>query len=323
MYQLKSIFQNKWAVIGFAMVCSILWGSAFPVLKISHQELQMAPNDPIAQIVFAGLRFLLAGLIILVFLLFTNRKQLYIKRSQLLILVLFGTIQTAVQYYFFYNGLTKVSGMQGSILSSSGTFLAVLLAHFFYKNDRMNWKKAIGILAGLAGIMMANWGQEFQFQFQWTGEGFVIMSGLTSAITTIIAKELAVEIHPITLTGWQLTIGSVVLLLIGAPQLSAGAITFTPFGWGLLIYAALLSSVAFALWTTILKYNKAGEVSIYNFLTPVFGTVLSAILIPGEKLNLSILLAIALVAAGIIVMNYSSRKKDRFQTKSQASRKVS
>src|SRR3954470_16304103 len=171
------------------MVCSFLWGSAFPVLKISNQELQMAPGDPIAQIVFAGIRFLLAGLILLVFLLFKNRKQLYVKRSHILILVLFGVIQTAVQYYFFYNGLAKVSGMQGSILSSSGTFLAVLLAHFFYKNDQINWKKSIGILAGLAGIMMANWGQEFQFQFQWNGEGFMIMSGLTSALTTIMAKE--------------------------------------------------------------------------------------------------------------------------------------
>jgi drug/metabolite transporter (DMT)-like permease len=83
---LKSIFQNKWAVIGFAMVCSFLWGSAFPVLKISNQELQMAPDDPIAQIVFAGIRFLLAGLILLVFLLFKNRKQLYVKRSHILIL---------------------------------------------------------------------------------------------------------------------------------------------------------------------------------------------------------------------------------------------
>ena len=146
-------------------------------------------------------------------------------------------------------------------------------------------------------------------------------AGLTSAITTIMAKELATEIHPITLTGWQLTIGSVVLLLIGAPQLSAGAITFTPFGWGLLLYAALLSSVAFALWTAILKYNKAGEVSIYNFLTPVFGTILSAILIPGEKVNITIFLAIALVAIGIIVMNYHRSKKSTY--KNEVKQKIS
>ena len=59
---MKSIFQNKWAVIGFAAICAFLWGSAFPVLKISNIELQIASDDTIAQIVFAGIRFLLAGI---------------------------------------------------------------------------------------------------------------------------------------------------------------------------------------------------------------------------------------------------------------------
>lgn len=64
---LKGIFQHKWSVIGIAVFCSILWGSAFPVLKISYEELQMAPGDIAAKIVFAGGRFLLAGLIVLLF----------------------------------------------------------------------------------------------------------------------------------------------------------------------------------------------------------------------------------------------------------------
>ncbi|NCU17504.1 DMT family transporter [Pallidibacillus pasinlerensis] len=305
---MNSIFQNKWTVIGFAVICTLLWGSAFPVLKLSNIELQIQSGDVIAQIVFAGMRFLLAGLFILFFMLFTNRKKLLFKKSQVWIVILFGMIQTSLQYFFFYNGLAKVSGMQGALLSSSGTFLAVIVAHFYYKNDHLNWKKAIGILTGFVGIVLANWGESFQFQFQITGEGFMILAGLTSAITTIMAKELAVDIHPVTLTGWQLTFGALLLLVIGVPQLSPGAMTFTPFGWGLLIYAALLSSVAFALWTTVLKYNKAGKVSIYKFLTPVFGALLSAIFIPGESLNLLMVVAIVLVAFGVLVMNLRDDK---------------
>ncbi|WP_428908210.1 DMT family transporter [Niallia sp. Krafla_26] len=307
---MKSIFQNKWAVIGFAAICAFLWGSAFPVLKISNIELKIASGDPIAQIVFAGMRFLLAGLILLFFLFITKRKSLMIRRSHIFVVVLFGIIQTALQYFFFYIGLAKVSGMQGALLTSSGTFLAVILAHFYYKNDHLNWKKSIGIVAGFVGIILANWGQTFQFQFNFTGEGFMILAGLTTAVTTIMAKELAVDIHPVALTGWQLTIGALLLLIIGVPQLQPNAITFTPFGWGLLIYAALLSSIAFALWTTILKYNKAGKVSIYNFLTPVFGALLSALLVPGESLNLLILAAITLVAFGIIIMNLNDHDKE-------------
>lgn len=301
---MKRVFQNKWSVIGIAILCSILWGSAFPVLKIGYEELQMAPDDPIAKIVFAGMRFLLAGLMIIIPMFLINRKALFVERKQISVLIWLGIIQTALQYYFFYNGLGNVSGMQGAILSSSGAFFAVLLAHFFYKNDRMNGKKSIGIMAGFAGIIVANWGQDFQLAFSLTGEGYMILSGVTSAVATIMAKELAKGIHPFALTGWQLSIGAVLMLLVGVPQLGENAIVFTPFGWGLLIYSAFLSAVAFALWYSILKYNKAGEISIYKFMTPVSGALLSALFIPGESLNMFIVAAIALVAVGIIAINY-------------------
>ncbi|RLL46952.1 DMT family transporter [Oceanobacillus piezotolerans] len=306
-----NIFQYKGSVIIIAVFCSILWGSAFPVLKLSYEELQMAPDDTIAKIVLAGMRFFLAGIIVLVFLLFINRRSILVTRRQWIVLLILGLVQTSLQYFFFYNGLAKVSGMQGAILSSSGTFFTVLLAHYFYKNDRMSWKKAVGLIAGFSGIMIANWGQELQLSFQWDGEGFMILSGMTTAVATILAKELATGIHPFAITGWQLSLGGLVLLIIGVPQLSEHAMVFTPFGWGLFIYSALLSAVAFALWYSILKYNNAGELSLYKFIVPVSGAVLSALFIPGESLNGFILAAIGLVAVGIVIVNYRGKETKR------------
>lgn len=306
---MKKYLTTKWSVISIAIFCSLLWGSAFPVLKVSYEELQMVPEDTSAKIVFAGMRFLLAGLILLVGLLLVNRKALFITKRQVLFLIIFGVIQTAIHYYFFYNGLANVSGMKGAILVSSGTFFTVILAHFFYRNDRLNLPKTIGLIAGFAGIIVANWGQSFQLGFELKGEGFMILAALTGAVGTIMAKELAVGIHPFALTGWQLTFGSILMLAYGLPQMESGAMEFTPLGWGLLIYAALLSSVAFALWYSLLKYNKAGEISIYKFVTPVAGTILSAIFIPNEKLTVLILGSLVLVAIGIVSINYRKQKE--------------
>ncbi|MFC4025104.1 DMT family transporter [Oceanobacillus longus] len=264
----------------------------------------MAPDDTIAKVVFAGLRFLLAGLIVLVGLLLTSPRHLLVTRRQILVLVILGIVQTSLQYFFFYNGLAKVSGMQGAILSSSGTFFTVLIAHYFYKNDKMNWNKTIGLIAGFTGIIVANWGQSFELSFQLTGEGYMILAALTGAMGTIMAKELATGIHPFALTGWQLTIGAAILLVIGLPQLEENAIIFNPLGTGLFIYSAILSAVAFALWYSLLKYNKAGEISMYKFVVPVAGTVLSALFIPGEEMNLFIIGSIALVAVGIVAINW-------------------
>ncbi len=303
---MKKYLTTKWIVICIAIFCSVLWGSAFPVLKVSYVEFQMDPDDIIAKIVFAGYRFLLAGVILLVGLLFTNRQALILTKRQIPILLLFGFIQTALQYFFFYNGLANTSGMKGAILTASGTFFTVLLAHFFYVNDRMNWQKVIGLIAGFSGVVLANWGQGFQFSFQFTGEGYMILSALMGAIGMILAKELAIGIHPFALTGWQLTFGSLMMLIVGLPQLSENALVFTPLGTGLLLYSALLSAVAFALWYSLLKYNKAGEVSIYKFATPVSGAILSALFIPSEKLTVYIIGAMILVALGFIAVNYQT-----------------
>ena len=128
--KVQGIFQNKWSVIAIAIFCSILWGSAFPVLKVSYIELQMAPDDVIAKIVFAGIRFLHAGLLVLGFLLITQPKRILVTRRQFFVLIILGIVQTALQYFFFYNGLAKVTGMQGAILSTAGTFFTVIIAHF-------------------------------------------------------------------------------------------------------------------------------------------------------------------------------------------------
>lgn len=307
---MKKYLTTKWSVISIAIFCSLLWGSAFPVLKVSYQELQMVPEDTSAKIVFAGMRFLLAGMILLVGLLIVNKKALLVTKRQVLFLIIFGFIQTAIHYYFFYNGLANVSGMKGAILVSSGTFFTVIMAHFFYRNDRLNLPKMIGLIAGFAGIIVANWGQSFQLGFDLKGEGFMILAALTGAVGTIMAKELAVGIHPFALTGWQLTFGSILMLAFGLPQMKAGAMEFTPLGWGLLIYAGLLSSIAFALWYSLLKYNKAGEISIYKFVTPVAGTILSAIFIPNEDLTVLILGSLALVAIGIVSINYRKKQEN-------------
>lgn len=268
----------------------------------------MSPDDIIAKIVFAGGRFFLAGLLVLLFTIIGNWKRIVVTRRQFFVLIILGVVQTSLQYFFFYNGLAKVSGMQGAILSSGGTFFTVILAHFYYRSDRMSWRKAFGLTAGFLGIIVANWGQELKFSFQWDGEGYMILSGLTAAIATIMAKELATGIHPFTITGWQLTLGGLIMLIIGLPTLKAGAITFTPFGWGLFIYSALLSAIAFALWYSLLKYNNAGELSMYKFIVPVSGVVMSAMFIPGETVNSFTIVAIILVAIGIIIVNYHGKK---------------
>ena len=304
---LGHLLTNKYWVLIIALFCAVLWGSAFPVLKVSYVELGIAPNDRSAIIVLAGIRFFLASILIFILIVAGIRQSPKVSRKVLPQLFLLGLLQISLQYFFFYNGLAHTSGMKGAILSSAGIFFVVIIAHFVYTDDRLGWRKMIGLITGFAGIVLINSGQHFTFDFTWQGEGFMILSGLVSAIGTILAKRISKEVHPFVLTAWQMLLGSLLLIAVGLPGLKPHTMVFTNKALILLLYSAFLSATAFSLWYAILKYNKAGEISVYKFMTPVSGAMLSALFIPGEHLALNMFMALALVALGVIVVNYQRR----------------
>ncbi|MDQ7094498.1 DMT family transporter [Desulfosporosinus sp. PR] len=303
----QNYLQRKYLVIPIALFCAILWGSAFPVLKISYEELRIAADDQSAIIVLAGMRFLLAGLLLFMLLVLGVRRSPKVSWKVFGQLFLLGLLQISLQYYFFYNGLAHTSGMKGAILSSASIFFVVILAHFVYTDDRLDWRKIIGLIAGFAGIVVINSGQNFTLDFSWQGEGYMILSGLANALGTIWAKGISKKIHPFVMTAWQMLLGSLLLIAVGLPGLRPGTMIFTHKALLLLVYSGFLSATAFSLWYAILKYNKAGEISVYKFMTPVSGAFLAVLFIPGESLTRNMFIALVLVAIGVIVVNYQAR----------------
>ncbi|AZR72036.1 multidrug transporter [Anoxybacter fermentans] len=300
---IKKYFTNPYYVILIALICSLLWGSAFPVLKITYTELGLVPQDMYGKIVLAGTRFFLASILLFFLVSFGLKQSLKVNKQNLLELILLGILQTTLQYFFFYNGLAHTSGMKAAILNSIGIFFVVILAHFIYQNDKINWRKIIGLITGFSGIFLVNWGKDFTLDFSFQGEGFLILAGLTGALGTILAKRLSTKINPFLVTGWQMFIGSILLIGFGLSGLAPGTLRFTTKAWILLIYSSFLSAVAFSLWYSLLKYNKAGEISLYKFMIPVAGSILSVIFIPTDHFTLSKVAALVLVVVGIIAVN--------------------
>ena len=58
---------KTWVVAALASLCCILWGSAIPMIKTGYRLLQVDTTNTASQIVFAGIRFALAGLFVLIF----------------------------------------------------------------------------------------------------------------------------------------------------------------------------------------------------------------------------------------------------------------
>ena len=303
-------FSNRKVVFLLASFACLLWGSAYPAIKNGYLQFAIAPDDIGSKMVFAGWRFVCAGGLLLIMAAFSKRDVFNLSWVKVRQITVLGLTQTSAQYTFFYIGLAYTTGVKGSILNATVTFFSVLLAHFIYHNDRLSGNKIVGCLIGFAGVMVVNFNRNLlDFNFTLLGEGFIVISSFILSAATIYGKKVSQKMDSVVLTGYQLTIGGVALTCGG--YLGGGTLSgFTLASSLLFIYLILLSSLAFALWTTLLKYNRVGLVTVFFFLIPIFGAGLSAIFLGESILEWKNLVALILVCSGIWLVTKDNSTAD-------------
>jgi drug/metabolite transporter (DMT)-like permease len=295
---IPSIFADKRALVVLATLCCLLWGSAVPAVKFGYGLIGILPSDTASLFLFAGLRFCLAGLMLLVYGLMTGRP-IVLKPRRFGEVALLGFGQTTMQYILYYIGLAHTTAVKTSILSSTLVFFSVLLAHFIYVNDRLTPRRILGCLIGFAGVVAVNFGVgAFDFQFSLLGEGILLVSTFIGSLAAIYGRRLSQDMDATVMTGWQLLIGGMVLTAMGL--VGGGHLDNFSFEAGVLVvYLAGVSAVAFTLWSLLLKHNPVGSVAVFNFEIPIFGAIIAALVLGESVLEWKNLLALVLVSAGI------------------------
>lgn len=293
--------QKTQVIAGLALLCCALWGSAFPCIKIGYEW--FAIQGAGSQILFAGYRFFLAGVMTFVLFSLKDRKPLGVKKSSIPYLFGQGVLQTTVQYFFFYLGLANTTGAKGSIITASNAFFTIIAAHFLIKSEPLTWKKTIGCIVGFAGVIIVNLTPgALSAEFAWNSEGFILLCAVAYGVSSVTTKLISDREKPETITAYQLMIGGGILILMGyAAGGTMGA--FTVKSAILFFYLALLSTIAFTIWAMLLKYNPVSKIAPYGFTIPVFGTLLSGLLLHEDILTWNNLAALVLVSAGILWVN--------------------
>ena len=298
----KVFFTNKLNIFIIAVVSMALWGSAFPAIKKGYEFFKIADGTVAQRFVFAGVRFMLAGLLVILINSLAEKRLVIPKKQDIQGIILLGLIQTFFEYVFFYISLVHITGVKGSIINSAGNFFAVLLAHLFFKDDRMDVKKAVGCFLGFLGVVVCNLGAGIDTGFTLFGDGFMLIAAFCFALGGVITKIAAKNTDSTTLTGYQLTLGGFVLAAAGL--VFGGSIIFYDIKCVLIMaYLAFLSAAAFSLWAKLLKYNPVGKISLYGFLNPIFGVILSGIILKENFLDIKLILALICVSLGIYIVN--------------------
>ena len=292
-----------------AVFCCVLWGSASPAIKIAYELFRIGPDDTASRIMLAGARFMIAGVMTIVFGSILAKKFLVPKRESWKNVAILAMVQTVGQYYFFFMALANTSGVRGSIINASGNFIAILFAVYIFRFEKMTLKKMLGCLFGFGGILLIMGGGQALMsggKVTLAGEGAMLAADFFYAASGCLIKIFSRDENPVTLSGYQFLLGGMVLFVIGS--LMGGSLVFYSPQCALnLIYMGFISAGAYTLWGVLLKYNPVSRVSILGFINPVMGVLLSALFLGEgrEAFSLNGLLALLLVSAGIIIVNKS------------------
>ena len=301
----KNFLERTFVVCLLAMLCCFLWGSAFPCIKIGYQMFQISSDQTMSQILFAGVRFTLAGILVILFGSILSRKILLPKRSSCKNILIICLFQTVIQYLFFYIGMAHTSGVKASIVEASNVFLVILVANLIFHQEKLTFSKMLGCVIGFAGVILINLtGSGLEGGMTMTGEGFILLSAAAYAVSSVLIKRFSVYENPVVISGYQFMIGGLIMIVVGLA--GGGSLHPTsPASALMMLYMALISAVAYTIWGILLKYNPVSRVAVFGFMNPVFGVVLSALLLK-EYSQIPLFQCVAslvLVCLGIYIVN--------------------
>lgn len=296
-----SLFQRPVWVALFALTAAVVWGWAYPLIKLGFAEFRITQDMTGSKMLFAGIRFCISGLIILIMARAKGLSLAVDVRHHGWYILLFSLFNTALHYLFFYIGLSHAEGSRSAILNSLSVFSVVILACLFFKTDRMTLRKALGCVVGFAGILILNVGGADSGQFTLLGDGFIILNALCGATASLMTRGLSRRIDVFVGTGYSLAVGGALLIV---PALAIGGTLphVTMLGLLYLLLLIGISTTGFGLYNKLLSCNPVGKVAIYNSLIPVVGAVTSCLCL-GETFQWKYVIAGTLAALGIFVIN--------------------
>lgn len=294
------IKEKKWAII-FSLMAMLLWGSAIPLIKLTYIEAGILPNDPGGKIFIAGIRFFMAGLLTYIYFFIFNRQKVERDKINYKFIIILALIQTTLQYSIYYIGLSNTLGSLAAVIQASNAFITVIISVILIADEKFTKRKVAALIIGSIGIIIINLKDAGNFHFKLTGEGFILIATTLNALASVLIRKYGRDQNSFLMTGTQFLLGATPLIIIGALSHTSPVNVSLKF-FLMLCYGAFISATSFTIWTSVLQRHSASEFGIYKLFIPIFGTILS-VLVLGEELTIYIILGLIFVLMGAVVLN--------------------
>lgn len=287
-----------------AILACLLWSSAFAGIKIGLQY-----TTPIY---FAGIRFLLAGLLVLPFCGHLV-DTLHHVRNHFCLVAVVAFFQTTFLYTLFYLGLDLLPGSVAAIIIGTQPLVIAVVAHFSSAAERMTLRKGLSIFLGVLGVTVISLDRgDFSLagSMELLGIGLLLASNLSAAVGNLMVARRTSAIQPLVLNCAQLILGGIMLLVLSRLVEERSVVSYPLAYYGSLAWLSFLSAAALSIWFSLLRREDTAvsDLNIWKFLIPLSGACLSWLLIDGESPEPASISGMALIALALLVLNYKKKR---------------
>ena len=295
---------SKGNTIFWAIIACLLWSTAYAGIKIGLQY-----DTPLH---FAGIRFIISGLMILPF---TVKPALYIRmlKDNRKLVAWVTILQTLVNYTLFYLGMDLVPGALGAVIVGSQPLVTAVVASIMQKEDRLTGKKIIMIVSGISGVILISAGrQAFRLGTlsEFLGVILILIANTATATSNVIVSLKSRGMNPLVLSSASLGIGGLIIYLFSLPVEGSGQSYFPLTYWIDLIWLSFMSAFAFSIWFKLLQRPgvRVSELNLWKFIIPVVGAILSWLIVPGENPEWLTIAGMVIITGSLVLFFISNRE---------------
>ncbi|POH72565.1 DMT family transporter [Arthrobacter glacialis] len=271
---------------------TLAWGSCFLAISVGLKDAPL--------LWFAALRALIAGAALLMAAGFRREPTPRGARTWILITVM-GIVNVSVAFGAMFGGLAGLSTGAASVLANAQPLLIVLPAWWIYK-ERISARTLAALGAGFVGLLAVALPGGIG-----TGAWLSITAALAITAGTLISRQVKANVLPVI--GWHFLIGGVILALVAGLTEGAPAINWSARFIGILLYVSLVgTAAAFLGWFTEVQHCRLDAVSAWTFLVPVFGILLSIVVLE-ERQTFWSMAGMVLVIVSMLVLVLPGRKR--------------
>lgn len=280
----------------FAVIACVLWGSTYPVAKLTYDALGINSLHVPSIMLLTGISSTLSGFLLVGLKSVKERKIELPNRGKFVCLLLMCLLMPVIHDTLNSTGLVNTTGSKAAMLKQVGFMVLPSVIFLFRKDDKFTLNKLFGGVLGFASIVVINYnGIEFNFNF---GDGMILLASTCAAVTTVVSKSVYEKYPVLDIVGYSGLFGGIIMMILGFSfggrihQINGLAVALSA-------YTIVASTSAYIIWGKALEKSNVSKMSVLKFFEPLSAVVFSGLVLGENILNVPFIIASLFVLTGI------------------------